>query len=111
MSELFDTAQVRDDPTYWNALAQRVAERAAHASTEQAFEWLGRSRASWVVASLLVAAGLALIMLSPNKSLAPSRIAEWTDAIAPTDEVGKAIGLPDRPPPIDALLLAPRGRR
>jgi hypothetical protein len=33
-----------------------------------------------------------------------------TDAIGPTDELGKAIGMPDRPPPIDALLLARRGR-
>lgn len=111
MAELFDTAQVRDDASYWDALAERVAEHAAHASTERALEWLGRSRASWVVASLLVAAALVLIVMPPSKSLAQSRSAEWTDAIAPTDEMGKAIGLPDRPPPIDALLLVPHGRR
>jgi hypothetical protein len=47
ISEFFDTAHVRDDVAYWDALAERIADHAAHASTERAVEWLGRSRASW----------------------------------------------------------------
>ena len=108
MPELFDTTQVRDDAGHWDALAERVAADAARESKRGGFEWFGRSRASWVVASLLAAA-LAFMVLPTENSAPRSFTAEWAQALAPADAIGRAITLHDGPPGIGALLLGDPG--
>lgn len=109
MSDLFDTAQVRDDPGHWDALADRITANAARGSKGSGFDWLARSRAGWVAASLLLAASLSFMVLSDEDSSAASLGAEWAQALAPADDVGKAIVLRDGPPAIGALLLDDSG--
>lgn len=109
MPELFDTSQVRDDAGHWDALAERVAAGAARESNEGGFDWFSHSRASWVAASLLLAAALASMVLPAENSSARSFSAEWAQALAPADAVARAIILPDRPPAIGALLLSGQG--
>lgn len=108
--DLFDTSQVRDDAGYWDALAERVAADAARVSREggDGFEWFAHARASWVAASLLLAAALAFMALPTESSSAKSLSAEWAMALAPADDVGRAIILRDDPPAIGALLLGGR---
>jgi hypothetical protein len=108
MTELFDATQIPDDPGHWDALARRVAANASRESTVSAFGWLSQSRAGWVAASLMAAALLVATLYSSESSSARNRGAEWTQALAPVDEVGKAIALPDGPPAIGALLLRDR---
>jgi hypothetical protein len=109
MSDLFDTTHVRDDPAHWDALTERVAANAARESKGGGFEWLAQSRAGWVTASLLLAAALLSMLSSAEKSSATSRSTEWAPALAPADDVGRAMLLPDGPPAIGALLLGDRG--
>jgi hypothetical protein len=109
MSDLFDTTRVRDDSEHWDALAERVASNAAREWNESGFEWLAHSRVTWVAASLLLAAAL-LSVVSPDESSSVwSRSPEWTQALAPADDVGRAVILPDSPPAIGTLLLRARG--
>jgi hypothetical protein len=105
MPEFFDTTRVADDPEHWNALAERMAATAARASKRGGIDWLSTSRAGWVAASLLLIAALAL-MTPAESSSAKSFSEEWAQALAPADDVGKAIIVRDRPPAIGALLLA-----
>jgi hypothetical protein len=109
MPDFFDTTHVRDDARHWDALAERVAANAARQSKGRAFDWLAHSRASWVATSLLLAAALALIVLPSDNSSVTSRSVEWAQALAPADNVGRAIILHDGPPAIGALLLGERG--
>lgn len=106
MSKFFDTGQVRDDAGYWDALAERVAAHATRESKSSGFEWLAHSRASWVAASLLLAAALSFMTLPLESTSARGLGAEWRKALAPADDVGRAIILNDDPPAIGALLLA-----
>ena len=105
MSNLFDTNQVRDDAGYWDALAERVAAHAARNSKGSGFSWLAHSRTSWVAASLLLAVALAFMVLPTARSSARRPSTQWEQALAPADDVGKAIVLRDAPPAIGALLL------
>jgi hypothetical protein len=109
MSDFFDTTQVRDDARHWDAVAERVAANAARQSKGRAFDWLAHSRAGWVAISFLSAAALALIVLPTDNSSVTSRSAEWVQALAPADDVARAIITRDAPPAIGALLLAWRG--
>ena len=104
-SDLFDTSDVRDDAGHWDALAERVAAHAARESNTGGFDWFAHSRASWVAASLLLAAALVFMVLPAENSPSRSFGAEWARALAPADDVGRAIILQDGPPAIGALLL------
>ncbi len=107
MPEFFDTNRIADDPEQWNALAERVAETAARASKRSTVDWLATSRAGCVAASLLLVAAWAL--MTPTKSSsAKTFAAEWVQALAPADDIGKTIIVRNSPPPIGALLLANR---
>lgn len=106
MPDPFDTTQIPDDPEHWDALAARVAATAAHRSRMDGLHWLANSRAGWVAASLLAAAVLAFVMRPVRDSSATSVSEGWTQALAPADDLGKAIVLRDNPPAIGALLLS-----
>jgi hypothetical protein len=103
MTELFDTSGIRDDDAQWDALAARVAARALERHSSGRF---GDSTASWVAASLLFAAALVIMIVSARTS--PQQgVAEWRTALAPADDVGRAIAVRDAPPAIGALVLDP----
>ena len=110
MRDLFDTRQVRDDAAHWYALAERVAANAAHEAKGSGFDWFANSRVSWVAASLLLAAALAFMGRPTEDSSARTFIAAWARALAPADDVGRAISLPDGPPAVGVLLLSDQGR-
>jgi hypothetical protein len=110
MRDLFDTSQVRDDTRYWDALAERVAAAAARASSAGGFAWFAHSRASWVAASVLLAAALAFMALPAENSSAKGFSTAWAQALAPADGVGRAILWPDGPPAIGTLLLGGQAR-
>jgi hypothetical protein len=105
MSDLFDTSRIRDEPAHWDALAERVAANAARESARGGLGWFADSRASWIAASLLLAAALAFTALPVEDSGRGSLSLEWAQALAPADDVGKAIISADGPPAIGALLL------
>jgi len=105
MPDLFNTSQIPDDTRHWDALAERVAADAARESKGEGFEWFAHSRASWVAASLLLAAALAFMGLPVEDSSAKNFSAGWAQALAPADDVGRAIISHDGPPAIGALLL------
>ncbi|MGH7710744.1 MAG: hypothetical protein ACREOG_05645 [Gemmatimonadaceae bacterium] len=107
MSSLFDTTAIRDDAAHWDALAERIAANAARESTRSGFDWLARSRARWIAASLLLVAAVGFMML--ERASAKTLSAEWARAFAPRDEIGKAIVLYEAPPAIGALLLGGKG--
>ena len=109
MSDPFDRTEGRDDAGYWDALAERVAANAARESRENGLDWLARSRTGWIAASLLLVAALTFLMLPAETSAARSLGRAWAQALAPADDVGKAIILRDSPPAIGALLLAVGG--
>src|SRR5262245_53785804 len=101
-------ARERDDAEYWDALAERVVagvERQARASPLQ---WLSQSPLGWIAASLLVGGVAAFLMLADARS--GSDINRWSDAIAPTDDVGRTMALREDAPAIGALLLGERAR-
>ena len=103
--ELFDTHRVRDHDEHWDALAARIATAATRQGT------LGRladSRFVWVAASALLAAGLALLVLPDASRSSGTGRAEWTQLIAPADDIGRAIAAPDGPPPVGVLVLSDR---
>ena len=110
MPDFFDTDWVHDDPQYWDALAERIAAHVSHQSKATVFSWLAHSPGSLLAACLLLAAALALVLLRNDRSYVKSPSIEWARVLAPTDDVGRAITLPDGPPAVGALLLAPRGR-
>ena len=102
--EVFDTSRVRDDDAHWDALAARIADRAA-ASADAGLVWITRGNAGVVAASLVVAAALVAAAI-------PSRAAPPTDAaaalviaIAPSDMVGRSLVSLDQPPAIGSLVL------
>lgn len=105
MPDLFDTRHVRDDAEHWDALAERVAALAARRSKGGGVDRFARSGPSWIAASLLLAAALAFMALPAASSSARSSTVEWAQALAPADDVGRAITLYDGPPAIGALVL------
>ena len=96
MSELFDTRGVKDDQEHWDALAERVAREAVRRAAA--------SRAGLIAASLLLAASLAFMAVTWRQR--PTPVAELGQALAPRDDVGRAIVLTGRPPAVAALLFA-----
>jgi hypothetical protein len=108
MPNFFDTRFVRDEAEHWDEIAQRVAGIAARKSKVSSAEWLAHSRAGWISACLLLSVALLSIFAQTEKASAASRGAEWAQLLSPADEVGKGMVLPDRPPPIGALLLDER---
>ena len=111
MPDLFDTSQIPDDARHWDVLAERIAADAARESKGSGFDWFTHSPASWVAASLLLAAALAFMVLPVEDSSAKSFSAGWAQALAPADDVGRAIMSHDGPPPIGALLIGGEGVR
>jgi hypothetical protein len=108
MTDLFDTSCVRDEGEHWDEIAERVAGIAARKSNASSAEWLAHSRAGWISACLLLSVALLSIFTQTEKASAASRRAAWAQLLSPADEVGKGMVLPDRPPPIGALLLDER---
>ena len=109
MTDLFDTTQVPDNPGYWDALAQRIASEAASQSSRAGLGWVAHSRASWVSATLLLAAGVAFIVVPVDDSTGESITTEWVQALSPTDDAGRSLFEGDGPPPIEALLFNDQG--
>lgn len=105
MPDLFDTRQIPDDASYWDALAERVAAHAAHDSSGAVLDWFAHSRSSWIAASLLLVAGIAFMALPANDPSARSLAPALSQPVTPEDDLGKAIVSRDTPPLIGALLL------
>jgi hypothetical protein len=112
MSELFDTRGVKDSAEHWDALAERVASDAARQLRASRHSGVGSFAASpggLIAASLLLAASLAFMAMTWQQA-SPRPAAELGQAIAPSDDVGRAIVLTGRPPMVAALLFdEPRG--
>ena len=108
MSELFDTRGVKDTAEHWDALAERVAREAARRSfaSSDGVGSLVASRIGLIAASLLLAASLAYMTMTSRRGSARPE-AELGQALAPTDDVGRAIALTRTPPAVGALLFAP----
>src|SRR6266536_4318736 len=85
MTDLFDTASLRDEPEHWRALAERVAASAARESKRGGFDWMARSRVGWVAACLLLAVAL-MSLVSRSDRFSPqsrneSRAVEWSEVL------------------------------
>ena len=107
MSELFDTRGVNDADEHWDALAKRVAREAAlrsSASRHGGISSLATSRGGLIAASLLLAASLAFLTMTWSRA-STNPGAELGQALAPRDDVGRAIALTGRPPAVAALLF------
>jgi hypothetical protein len=104
MSELFDTSRIPDDPQYWESLAERTAAHAIRQGRESSLGWFAYSRASRVAAMLAVAAAL-VVAVTDRTGNAHTPAPDWTAALSPTDELGKALALSLEPPAIDGLLF------
>ena len=102
-ADLFDTRDIHDDPGHWDALARRVAANALHSRgfDDSGLEWLARQRTAALAAGLLLGAGLFSLFVPDADTVSRS---DWTEAIAPSDDVGRAMMLGD-PPSIGELLL------
>jgi hypothetical protein len=108
MTELFDTSSIDDDPAHWDAQAERVAAAAARERSESGVDWLATSKIGWLAAALLVVAALASI--APAESPAAESLdASWSQAVAPSDAVGKAVVGNHGPPEIGTLLFGTGG--
>lgn len=109
MPELFDPRGVTDSAEHWDALAERVAREAVRRSRHGDRGALVASRAGLIAASLLLAASLAFLATAsrPGSRRPP---VELRQALAPSDDVGRAIASTGKPPAIAALLFdEPRG--
>jgi hypothetical protein len=106
MAERFDTNSVSDDPAYWRKLAKQVAANAVRESRLTGIDWVAHSVVVWIAACLLFAMPSLSMISRSGASLTQTRNAEWSEMLAPGDDIGKAIASPDRPPTIDALLIA-----
>lgn len=103
MSELFDTNRVSDDAEIWDALAERVAREAERRSRATGLGSRATMRTGLIAASLLLVASLAFMTWSSRQ--APRPAAELGQALAPSDDVGRAMVRTGRPPAVAALLL------
>ena len=109
MADLFDTSQVHDDADHWHELADRVVATAVRQSNQSGFDWLTQWQTGWVAASCAMVVMLVSALLGFRQPSAASGPVEWIRALAPPDEVGKAITLSERAPAIGELLLEPGG--
>jgi hypothetical protein len=107
MADFFGTSQVHDDPDHWNELADCVVATVVRESHQSAFNWFTQPRTGWVTASCALIVMLVSALLGFRQPSAATGRGEWVQALAPTDEVGKAIMQPDRAPEIGTLLLRP----
>ncbi len=102
-SHLFDTSAIPDTPECWEALSSRIQHTA---SIHRTRTWIASSRASRISVACLAIAAALVLLLSDRR--APSR--QSTDgvllALAPTDLVGRALGVRERPPSFVELLLS-----
>ncbi|HWH52385.1 MAG TPA: hypothetical protein VN651_12640 [Gemmatimonadaceae bacterium] len=103
-SELFDTRGVTDSAEHWDAVAVRVAREAMRRSRAGGVGSLAASRAGLIAASLLLAASLAFMTIASRQGSARPAV-ELRQALAPSDDVGRAIALTGRPPAVGALLF------
>ena len=101
MTEIFDTSNVRDDDAHWQSLADRVAANVIAANGSGR---IATPAALWVGVSLAFAASLALMIFS-GRSASVRDDAALRVALAPADDVGRALALPDAPPKIGDLVL------
>jgi hypothetical protein len=97
---------IRDDPDYWDALAGRVAAAAAGGTATSGFDWLARSRAAWVAASLVAVAVVVITRLPADEPSAASFRTALVEVSTPSDDAGTTIVLRDRPPAIGVLLIS-----
>jgi len=107
MSDLFDTRSVDDAAEHWDALAERVAREAARQSfsTRQVgVVSVVASRAGVIAAAVLLAASLAFMTMAGRQGSSRPSV-ELGQALAPSDDVGRAIALTARPPAVAALLF------
>ena len=105
MPDLFDTRQIPDDVSYWDTLAERVAAHAVRDSSGTVLDWFAHSRSSWIAASLLLAAGIAFMVLPVADPSVPSLAPTLSQPVTPADDLGKAIVSRDAPPSLGTLLL------
>jgi len=98
------TINDRDDDQYWDALAHRVAARAARGAHRTSLDWLARSRTAWLMTSVLLAAVLMFVMLPARRSTGDVG-PRWIEVVAPADRIGKAIVVRDQPPAVGTLLV------
>lgn len=106
MPELFDTHGVTDDAEHWDALAERVARGAVRRSDaiRRGRGSLAASRVGLIAASLLLAASLAFLTMASRPGT-PRSTTMLGQALAPSDDVGRAIAMTGRPPALAALLF------
>jgi hypothetical protein len=105
MTDLFDTRQIPDHASYWDALTDRVAAHAVRSPNSAVVDWFAHSRVGWIAASLLLVAGLAFMTMPTDDPLATSLAPDWTQPVAPSDGLGRAVISSNTPPAIGALLL------
>ena len=105
MPDLFDTRQIPDDASYWDALAERVAAQAARDGSETVLDWIAHSRSTWIAASLLLAAGIAFMVLPVRGPSTPRLASVLSQPVTPVDDLGNAIASRDTPPSVGDLLL------
>ncbi|HEX4683383.1 MAG TPA: hypothetical protein VH277_11775 [Gemmatimonadaceae bacterium] len=103
MTELFDTSRISDDDANWDAVAARIAARASARERGRFVD----SPALWAGASILFAASLVMMMSSMRSSSRARDEGEWRVALAPADDVGRALAVRDAPPSVGALVLEP----
>src|SRR5262245_29115427 len=96
----------RDDPEYWNALADRVVASAVLNARSGVLEWLAQSRTGWTTGLLLALAALVFMMLPGGRTAGDAGPAS-VNVILPTDEVGKSMAQRDQPPSVGELLIEP----
>jgi hypothetical protein len=101
MTEIFDTSSVRDDDAHWQALAERVTANVIAGNDSGR---IAAPAALWVGVSLAFAASLALMIFS-GRPVSARDDAALRVALAPADDVGRALALPDAPPKIGDLVL------
>ena len=101
---LFTDVPVHDDAAHWDALAARVTASSLRDSRADAVSRFGESRAAWLVAASLLFAALAYLA-APALPAVP-QASEWSQALAPADDVGRALAGLGGPPAIGALVLA-----
>ena len=101
------TNELPDDERHWDALAGRVVATVRTADTT--LGWLGTARPGWTVAAILVLIGL-VSLVSAGRATNSTSLEPWTRTFAPSDSVGQAMVVSNRPPDIAGLVLpAPAG--
>ncbi|HSC32699.1 MAG TPA: hypothetical protein VLD17_13265 [Gemmatimonadaceae bacterium] len=102
MADLFDTSSIPDEPSYWDALASRIANAAPRRSSVVA--WVGSRQRGWVFAAYLAAA--AAVAIAAAMAIEPPRRASTAAMLAavltPNDALGRMLA-GTTPPSLTAL--------